>query len=109
MNDPARIIIGALRAIDSEADYLHRKMMLEAVEEEMRSLFGCRCERRMRSAVCLPNDSGEAARMLLRRLMEDVTVLCEYRGPRDGMAEGMAVAAERLQRLAGMDDEYDSD
>ena len=109
MSNPAKIMIGAIAAIDTEPDYLHRKTMIDAVEDEWRNRFGCRCERNMRAAVCLPNDAGEAARMLLRRLMDDVTLLVEYRGPRDGMAEGMAVAAERLQRLAGMSDEFDSD
>ena len=110
MSDPSKIALGSLRAIAGEQDQIHREIMLGAIEDEIRFLFGgCRCERRLQTATCLPDDAGEAARMLLNRLHQDVTALCEYRGPRDGLGHGLAVAVERLTRLAGTLDEFDTE
>ena len=109
MNDPAKIILGALRVIESEQDHLHRETMLDAVEDELRRIRGgCRCERRLHMATSLENDRGEAARMLMRIAHRNLQAIAECRCSRDGMAEGLAVIAEMAGRLAGEMDEHDN-
>lgn len=106
----AETIITELQQIAAIYDRLYRDAQFDQVEDELRRLRGgCRCERLLHAATALEGDEGEAARMLLNILHRDVTMICEYRGPRAGLAAGLAVEAERLTRLVGGMDETESD
>ena len=97
--NPVAVIRGALNAIASE-DAEHRRIMLDAVEDELsRIRGGCRCERLLKAATCLPDDVGEPAQRLLQIALCDVRALAGH-GQRPGMAAGLAVIASTATRLA---------
>jgi hypothetical protein len=106
--NPARIIHAALEANDAD-DPVHRKIVLEAVYEDVcRRLGGCECVRKMHDATRLPNDDGEAARQLLGIVQRDLQCVARFKGNHGpGFGEGLAVLANEAGRLARECDDGD--
>jgi hypothetical protein len=108
--NPVAIIRGALEAIGAE-DKPHRDIMLNAVRAELDTMQGgCPCEQRLHHATCLPDDEGEAAKMLLRTVHRDLQAVARFSGNHGpGFGGGLAVISEMAERLAGQCDETESD
>jgi hypothetical protein len=89
--------------IMAEPDHLHRETLWEGISQVAnRELGGCECERRIHAATRLPDDRGEAAKMLLPRVLSDLQTVARFRGNHGpGFAEGLAVIGSTATRLAG--------
>lgn len=107
-----------MRRVDELPDARERVALLSHFEgEAQKNLGGCACHRRCSEAAVASGESGEAAKLLSRRLTDTLDSIAAWiarHGPMAGMDEDLEAIGERCWEMIGVrpeeapDRSYDS-